>query len=177
MSHGRTGARNVEIKARAPDLAGLEAHARRLATGGPFDLEQDDTFFQCSKGRLKLRELAPDRGELIFYERPDAEGPKLSRYTIAPTSAPAALRDALEQAWGIVGRVRKHRRVYLVGQTRVHLDRVAGLGDFVELEVVLEASDAARSGEDIARRLLQELGIGDDDLVAGAYLDLLPAGC
>ena len=173
MKTGRLGARNVEVKARVADPAAVEDRARRLATEGPFELEQDDTFFRCATGRLKLRELAPDRGELIFYERPDAQGPKVSRYTIAPTTSPAALREALEQAWGVVGRVRKHRRVYLAGQTRIHLDRVEGLGDFVELEVVLEASQAAEVGDAVARRLLGELGIREADLVAGAYLDLL----
>lgn len=176
MKPGRVGARNVEIKARVPDPVALEARARRLATEGPFDLTQDDTFFPCTRGRLKLRELAPDQGELIFYERADAQGPKVSRYTLAPTTAPAALREALEQALGVIGRVRKHRRLYLAGQTRIHLDRVEGLGDFLELEVVLDASDPAEAGDDVARRLLAGLGVRDEDLVAGAYLDLLLAG-
>ena len=166
-------ARNVEWKARMRDPAGVAARAARLATDGPFDLEQDDTFFACPAGRLKLRELAPDRGELIFYERADVGGPKLSSYVLAPTPSPAALREALGRAYGVTGRGRKRRRVYLVGRTRVHLDRVEGLGDFVEIEVVLAAADDAEGGEAEARQLMRKLGIEPADLVAGAYLDLL----
>ena len=54
------GKRNIEIKARVADLAAVEARAAALADQGPIDIAQDDTFFACPAGRLKLRELAPD---------------------------------------------------------------------------------------------------------------------
>lgn len=166
-------ARNVEIKARVSDPRAVEASARALADQGPFELAQDDTFFTCESGRLKLRELAPDQGQLIFYRRPDQTGPKLSRYFIAPVSDPAALRDVLGRALPVVGRVRKRRRLYLAGNTRIHLDQVEGLGTFLELEVVLDDGDSETDGERTARSLMQKLGVTDDDLVEGAYLDLM----
>ena len=36
---------------------------------------------------------------------------------------------------GIKGDVKKTRYLYMVGQTRVHVDEVEGLGNFMELEV------------------------------------------
>jgi adenylate cyclase class IV len=167
------GDRNVEIKARVADLAAVEARAAAIADSGPVDIAQDDTFFACPRGRLKLRELAPGLGQLIHYHRPDQGGPKLSDYVIAPTSDPAALREALTRAYGVAGRVRKHRRLYLAGRTRIHLDRVEGLGDFMELEVVLGTSDDTAGGESEARRIMQALGIDERDLVEGAYVDLM----
>ena len=169
------GARNVEIKARVAELAAVESRAATLAGSGPFDLAQDDTFFNCANGRLKLRELAADRGELIHYERPDLGGPKVSNYLIATTPEPAALREALSRAWGVSGRVLKQRRLYLLGRTRIHLDRVEGLGDFLELEVVLEPEQSVADGEAEARRIMAALGVAEDDLVSGAYVDLLAA--
>jgi len=165
--------RNVEIKARVADLAVVEARAAAMADSGPVDIAQDDTFFACPAGRLKLRELGPGRGELIHYDRPDQGGPKLSRYVIAPTSDPASLREALARAWGIAGRVRKQRRLYLAGRTRIHLDRVEGLGNFLELEVVLEPGDDLAGGEAEAQRIMAALGVSAEDLVEGAYVDLL----
>lgn len=165
--------RNIEIKARVRDLGEMEARARALADRGPFDLVQDDTFFACASGRLKLRELAADRGELIFYRRPDVRGPKLCDYTIAPTSAPDLMRTALGEALGVIGRLRKRRRLYLAGPTRIHLDEVEGLGSYLELEVVLAESQSGAEGEATARRLLSQLGVEAADLVTGAYVDLL----
>lgn len=167
--------RNVEIKASVGDLAPIEARARAIATRGPEDLAQDDTFFACANGRLKLRELADGRGELIHYVRGDEAGPKVSDYTIAPTSAPADLRETLARAFGILGRVTKKRRLYVMDRTRIHLDQVDGLGTFVELEVVLGEKESAQDGRAVASDVMRKLGIGEEQLVTGAYLDLLAA--
>lgn len=171
-------ARNVEVKARIDRIDALLARARALADGPEQRIEQDDTFFACAHGRLKLRDFGDGRGELIHYQRADSEGPKLSDYVCAPSSDPAALREALTRAHGaasVLGRVRKTRWLLMVGQTRVHLDRVEGLGDFMELEVVLRDHQAVADGEAIAEALLAQLGIGDHQRLAGAYLDLLRA--
>ncbi|MBK7672594.1 MAG: class IV adenylate cyclase [bacterium] len=170
--------RNIEIKARlgsGPALDDVEARAVALATNGPHEIIQDDTFFRCDSGRLKLRAFAGGHGELIYYRRADAAGPKESFYTIAPVEDPDALRRALTLALGTIGRVRKRRTLYLVGRTRVHLDRVEGLGEFLELEVVLRDDETAEVGEAEAHVLMGELGIVPAQLIEGAYLDLLGA--
>lgn len=167
-------ARNIEIKARVDDPAALEARVAAIADTGPEEIRQDDTFFACAQGRLKLRQLEPHRGQLIAYSRADAPGPKLSDYSISETTDPDGLRQTLASACGVIGRVRKRRLLYRVGQTRVHLDRVEHLGDFMELEVVLDAGQSADSGTAIAHSLMARLGIDDTRLITGAYLDLLP---
>ena len=167
--------RNIEIKARIESVDALLSAAATLADAPPQDIEQDDTFFACAHGRLKLRDFGDGRGELIHYTRADNEGPKLSDYMRAPTSEPAALREALGRAHGVIGRVRKLRRLLLVGQTRIHLDRVEGLGDFLELEVVLRDGQSEREGIAIAEALMARLGVASSQQVAGAYLDLLAA--
>ena len=90
-----------------------------------------------------------------------------------PTADPEGLREVLSAALGIRGVVRKRRSVYLVGQTRVHLDQVEGLGDFVELEVVLQPQQNSSDGVTIARELMRKLGISTSQLVEKAYIDLL----
>ena len=169
-------ARNVEIKARVADLAALAARAAAIADSGPVEIAQDDTFFRCDNGRLKLRVFDNGHGELIFYRRPDAGGPKVSFYVLSPTAAPDTLREALTLANGQEGRVVKHRTLFLVGRTRVHLDRVQGLGDFMELEVVLGENESTDDGVREAHELMARLQVPPDCLVQGAYHDLLRAG-
>jgi predicted adenylyl cyclase CyaB len=79
----------------------------------------------------------------------------------------------LSLAYGQIGRVRKQRTLYLMGRTRIHLDRVEGLGDFLELEVVLEDGESAQAGAALAGELLVKLGIAPEQLVKQAYVDLI----
>lgn len=166
-------ARNIEIKARIDNLDAFEERAAALADQGPIVLIQDDTFFSCKSGRLKLRTFPDGVGELIYYRRPDQSGPKESFYVISPTNNPDSLREALSLGYGQIGRVRKRRILYLSGVNRIHLDRVEGLGDFLELEIVLTGDQTTEMGSATARTLLSKLGITEDCLIEGAYLDLL----
>ena len=166
-------ARNVEIKARVDDLDALESRVRQWADEGPIEINQDDTFFACSSGRLKVREFSGGAGQLIFYQRSDSSGPKESSYECVETDTPSALRHALGLAYGTAGRVIKKRRLYLIGRTRVHLDTVESLGEFVELEVVLEESESESDGSAVAQDLLGKLEVGAGDLIDVAYVDLL----
>lgn len=166
-------ARNIEIKARVASLAAVESLAAALSGKEPVAIAQDDTFFACPDGRLKLRAFSDGTGELIFYRRADDTGPKESFYVISPTSSPDTLRDALGLAYGVIGRVRKQRLLFMAGRTRIHLDRVEGLGEFLELEVVLRNGESAEAGMAEARELLASLRIAPEQLVSGAYLDLL----
>ena len=166
-------ARNIEIKARIESVEALLPRAKAIAESEPTEIDQDDTFFNCPNGRLKLRAFSDTAGELIFYQRPDSAGPKESFYVVSPTASPNTLREVLSLAYGQCGRVRKHRTLFLVGRTRIHLDRVEGLGDFIELEVVISEGESGEAGVDIAQALLGKLGISREQLVEGAYVDLI----
>ena len=165
--------RNIEIKARISGIAALQPRAARLADTGPIIIDQDDTFFACANGRLKLRDQSGTGAELIFYQRADASGPKESFYLRVPVPDPNALRQLLQLAHGQVGRVIKRRVLFLIGRTRVHLDAVEGLGEFLELEVVLEDGEAAEEGIAEARRIMTQLAVSPEQLIEGAYVDLL----
>lgn len=167
-------ARNIEIKAVLHDRVTALARAAALSGDQGVPLHQDDTFFRCPDGRLKLR-CAADGAELIGYRRADTTGPKLSAYWRSPVPEPDSLREALAQTLGVVGRVRKQRRLFLVGRTRIHIDQVEGLGDFLELEVVLRDDEPLADGEREAEQLLQALQVPASARLAGAYLDLLAA--
>ena len=164
---------NIEIKARVRNFDEIRRRAEDLSDSPVEVIPQEDTFFNTPHGRLKLRLLAENRAQLIYYTRPDQEGPKRSDYHISHSSDPANLKRILELAYGIRGVVRKTRYLYLVGQTRVHLDDVEGLGQFMELEVVMQEKQSDAEGQAIAEALMASLGVDMTDLLEGAYMDLL----
>jgi adenylate cyclase class IV len=169
--------RNIEIKPHLRDRAAAQATAARLSGAAPEIIHQRDVFFRCDGARLKLRIFAPDRGELIRYERANVAQARSSRYSIARTADPLVLLDILTQTLGVTGTVEKVRILHLVGRTRIHIDQVQGLGDFFELEVVLPSGQSTaedeNEGQRIAAELLREFKIGPGDLIAEAYVDLL----
>jgi predicted adenylyl cyclase CyaB len=167
-------ARNIEIKARIASVEALMPRAMALADGPPERIEQDDTFFDVSRGRLKLRQFADGSAELIHYQREDGPQARASDYARAPVPDAAALREALTRACGQQGQVRKQRWLFRVGATRIHLDRVEGLGDFIELEVVLQPGQDEEAAGRTAQALMHSLGLEQAPRVAVAYLDLLP---
>ncbi len=163
---------NIAVKAALADVEAAHRSAVRLTGVPPERISQIDVFFKCARGRLKLRILAPDRGELIHYHRVDSCEARRSDYTIAPTTAPHVLLQILRAALPELGVVRKTRYLYLLGQTRIHIDEVEGLGSFLEFEVVLEPGQSEAEGRAIAAALIAEFGIRPEQMVPVAYFDL-----
>lgn len=72
---------NIEIKARIESVEDMLPVATTLGSSAAQYVTQDDTFFQCPDGRLKLRVTDDGEGTLIFYRRPDQYGPISCRDT------------------------------------------------------------------------------------------------
>lgn len=137
-------------------------------------LRQEDVFFAAPGGRLKLRRFDERSGELIAYRRPDGETARVSEYHVTRTAEPDALARVLRYALEETVTVRKHRRLLLHGHTRIHLDRVEGLGSFVELETVLDGITETEGRRELAA-LAETLGLEPADAVSQAYADLSAA--
>ncbi len=174
-------AENLESKV---PCVNLQAVAERAAAAGAAYagvLNQTDTYFAVSDRRLKLREIwhgAPDgtsfAAELIDYERHDRVGARVSAYTREPVDDPAARAAALAAEYGLRGVVRKRRDLWLIDRTRIHLDRVIGLGEFVELETV---ADGAVGPADWAEHeaVAAALGLDLSESTPSSYIDLVEA--
>ena len=167
---------NIEVKARVRDFPGLKARAESLSDTSVKVIPQEDTFFVVPKGRLKLRELTPDHAQLVWYARTDGSGPKRSDYQIHETREPESLKTTLALALGVRGVVKKVRYLYRTGQTRIHLDDVEGLGQFMELEVVMRPGQTDAEGRAVAEDLMKKLNVAPEDLLDGAYMDMIEKG-
>jgi adenylate cyclase len=164
-------ARNAEIKARVRDYAAFLERASALSDGPGATLQQEDTFYRTESGRLKLRKV-DGAGELIYYHRPDTAGASECDYDVARVDYETTAR-VLGGALAVRGTVRKQRRLFMHGRTRIHVDRVEGLGDFAELEVILAPGESGEDGRAVAEGLMARLGIRAEDLVDCAYIDLI----
>ena len=167
--------RNVELKSRDPDPARTLELARRLGASDEGEITQRDTYFGGSRARVKLREQTPGEDELISYRRPDDAQERVSEYVRVAIPDAAALKEALDAAYGTKVVVSKKRHLLLWENVRIHLDEVEGLGSYMELEGLVEGDDDGPARERV-ERLRRELEIDDANLVSSSYGDLLSDG-
>lgn len=167
-------ATNTEIKAHLKDPKAAHKVAQSLSGGPAQIIKQEDIFYHVPKGSLKLRLLSETEAQLVAYEREDLkDGIRASNYFIAPTDKPQLLKETLAHALSVRGVVKKTRYLYLVGNTRVHIDEVENLGTFLEFEVVLKDGQTHAEGQVIAANLMKKFSITQRDLIAVKYMDLL----
>ena len=164
---------NVEIKARVKGLDKLRSILEQKQADFIGTDHQVDSYFQARSGRLKLRE-GHIENNLIWYERPDESGPKTSNCMLYRTAGGSPLKGILERALGVLVVVDKEREIYFMDNVKVHLDRVKGLGTFVEIEA---QSEVGNLPEETLRRqcqqLMEAMGIREEDLVGESYSDLI----
>ena len=166
-------ARNVEIKARVADLSSLRERALALGARPARVLAQVDRYFEIDGGRrVKLREIDGATFELIRYDRPETDGVRTSDYTVERLGAgdPELASWRARDATCVVA---KTRDLLLLDNVRIHLDRVEGLGTFLELEAVVDDIHDERSCRVAVDRLLEAFGIEPDALLRASYSDLL----
>ena len=164
---------NIEIKAEAADWNAQLNRAKKLC-GARRELVQEDVFFNCRRGRLKLRVLGEKKESyLIFYQRPNRAGSKRSHFETSPVPDPDSMIKLLSKALGEGKTVKKKRILLLAGQTRIHFDAVAGLGRYIEIEVCLKPGQSETEGKTIVGDWMRRLHIAEPDLLQGAYADML----
>lgn len=166
--------RNVELKARDPDPAATRRAALALGANAHGTLHQRDTYFAAPRGRLKLREQ-DGAAQLIAYERADAPGARTCAYRLVDVPDPQALAAALDTALGTTVVVDKTRHLLLWEGVRIHLDVVASLGTFVELEAVAPPESDLSTEHARVAWLREALAIHDERLEPRGYAALLSA--
>lgn len=163
---------NLEVKARLDDIDRAESLGASLTGVSPERIRQVDTYFRSVEGRLKLRE-SESGAELIHYDRPDLSGPKACEYTITPVADPEQLKAELTSGLGVDATVEKERLLFMHRGIRIHLDRVDGLGCFLEIEAPLTEGLTPTEVEVEMNSLLELFSVGSEALVNLSYCDLV----
>ncbi len=163
----------VEIKARCANPQTVIDWLR--ANGADFlgvD-HQIDTYFKVPEGRLKLRQGNVEQN-LIFYQRPNQEGPKQSDVLLHKPTDVDGLKQVLASALGVLIEVDKRRSIFFIDNVKFHVDEVRHLGRFLEIEAIDE--DGSIGVERLRAQCdyyMQQLGVDENDLVQVSYSDML----
>ena len=164
---------NVEFKARLASAVKAHQVARELATAPVEQQFQLDTYFSCQHGRLKLREIDNQRGQLIWYQRADQAVARESHYRLVEIGDPETLRHALGDALGVSGKVEKQRTIYWFENVRIHVDEVVSLGDFLEFEAIITDTPSRKAAEAKLQGLSEAFSLRPNDLLTMSYGDMV----
>jgi adenylate cyclase, class 2 len=164
---------NIEFKAKANNIDALEQKLKTLHPRFIGEDHQKDTYYDVTKGRLKLREGNIENA-LIWYERSDFAGAKQSDIILYKHAPDDALKSILEKLHGIKVVVDKKRKIYFVENVKFHFDIVEGLGTFVEVEAI--DSDGSISVEKLTEQCnyyASFFQIAGEDFIEVSYSDML----
>lgn len=171
-TRGELPLQNIEIKAPLRDRNRVEAKLAALGARRLWTLRQRDTFFGVEKGWLKVREVEGRPGELISYRRSTEDaGPRTSEYDVIVVGDAGACLRLLGRVLPVEKVVAKERTLWIYEHTRVHLDRVEKLGDFIELETVVEGTSLGEARAE-SERVADTLGLRPEEYIAVPYRDL-----
>ncbi len=177
-------ATNLEFKAQFQSLDELYPRLADLNAVHHETVHQIDTYFHVTKGkdalksgacqpRLKLREVNGwSEGWLIYYERPNQEESRYSQYQLCEIADPGSLKNLLTLALGVKTIVKKQREIWMFNHTRIHLDTVTDLGQFIELETVFQGQTEV-DAIDEHRYVKTTLRLDTTDPIAVSYSDLI----
>jgi adenylate cyclase, class 2 len=126
---------NFEFKAKVADVSVYE---NKLLTLNPKFIGTDnqiDTYFNATKGRLKLRE-GNIENSLIHYDRTNVASSKQSNIILYKHQPDSALKQILLLQLGVKIVIDKVRKIYFIDNVKFHFDTVKTLGTFIEVEAI-----------------------------------------
>ncbi|MBI9036760.1 MAG: class IV adenylate cyclase [Bacteroidales bacterium] len=163
---------NIEIKAQCYDPQKIREVLFNLNTKYIGLDHQVDTYFIVKNGRLKLRE-GNIENNLIHYDRENISGPKTSNCLLYKSNPDSSLKEILVKSLGVFKIVEKDREIFFVDNVKIHIDKVKGLGSFVEIEAISKNNDFSKSQLlSQCKHFLEILEIKANDLIPYSYSDM-----
>ncbi len=164
---------NLELKARIANVDFTRERVRALGAERQGAEHQVDQYYQVPGGRMKLRRSSLDGAHLIVYLRPDDVSACVSTFHRLPVDHPKPLADTLETVFETGPTVDKQREVWWWKSVRIHLDRVEGLGEYIEFEARLDKIGDHAEAQQLVDQLTHQLGIESSNLISSSYGEMI----
>ena len=160
---------NIEIKIKIPSIGKYKNILKSTGLKPKELLNQKDVYYETKKGLLKLR-IENGRNSLIKYQRNEKSKNRISNYYVLEINDNSA-EEFFNDIFKMKAVVEKKRTLYLYKNTRIHLDKIKTLGNFIELEsaVVKDKKSAVKEFNEVVKLL--ELNTGKQ--IRKSNLDLI----
>ena len=145
--------RNLELKVPCHSFDKIIKILEQIKADYIGELIQKDVYYKINSGLLKLR-IENGEQSLIKYIRDETGKDRWSDFHVIKFSDVDA-EGFFREIFSIETIVEKNRLVYIYDNTRIHLDKVKDLGEFLELEtlVIDGLEDAKKRFKDVINKL------------------------
>lgn len=163
-------AKNLEIKVKIPSFTPFLAILNKKGFKQIDILQQKDIYYKTGDVRLKLR-IENGRERAIYYNRAEAGGTdRFSDYELLEISSGNG-ESFFNKLFTPEIIVEKERILYIIENTRVHLDKVKKLGTFLELETVVTGDEYSAKEE--FNKIVNWLDLNSYEEFRNSYSDLM----
>ncbi|MCJ7483645.1 MAG: class IV adenylate cyclase [Thermodesulfovibrionales bacterium] len=165
--------KNIEIKSPLLDKEEIIKRLKSVNASNPWNRIQTDIFYEVPEkdSWLKLRSEASQSDCLVSYRRASSNsGPRESEYYLC--NVDGNIKNVLKHVLKEIVIVSKFRSYWHYKNTRIHLDTVDNLGNFIELETLtsqISIEEALKENKEI----IELLGLDPNKFISIPYAGLL----
>lgn len=161
---------NLEIKVPVKNLKKFIAIVEKEGGEKIYSSRQVDVYYKLKYGRLKVRNSSGEKS-IIFYRRIEHGSERWSDFEVMKVENPEEWINFFDKFLIRLVVVDKHRTLYHFKNTRIHFDKVKGLGNFIELETkVVNGMQKARKE---FQQMLELLKLNPEEQILNSYSDLI----
>lgn len=162
--------KNIEIKVPINNLKKILIRIKNLPAERIYSSQQIDVYFQNEKGRLKVRDSNGEKS-VIFYDRIEDGRERWSKFYFIKINEPNEWVKFFDLFMERLITVKKHRTLFHYKNTRIHVDQIKNLGNFIELETKMNSSrKTAREEFDY---LCKHLELATGEQIINSYSDMI----
>ena len=161
--------KNLELKIYCSSFSGLKKTLKVINAEFSGELIQKDVYYKNEKGLLKLR-IENGEQSLIKYLRDEEGKDRWSDFHVLKFSGGNA-EEFFNDIFEVEAVVEKKRLLYMYNNTRIHLDEVKGLGNFLELETLVLSG--LKDAQNRFNKIIDLLGLDIKKQIKNSYKILI----
>lgn len=161
---------NLEIKVPIKNLKKLTKIVENEGGKLIYSSRQIDVYYKVNNGRLKVRNSSGEKS-VIYYERIEDGSERWSNFEVIKVDDPNVWIKFFDKFLQRLVVVDKQRTLYHLLNTRIHFDKVKGLGDFVELET--KVTNGKKKARQEFSMILDLLDLNPENQILNSYSDLI----
>ena len=161
---------SIEIKARCANPNEAKNILKMINADFVCSNAQKDSYLMPNSHILKLRE---SNGKTSVFKYADNHDNGVNRIYESNFDGNELMKELLIKTWGLDKKINKQREVYSIGNVKINIDNVDGLGHFVEVSATACDDTNLDVLTQQCKYYLKLMRVKDSDVMPFSYSDMM----